>query len=201
MKFIRSPDDEDRFEFGSSDSSADEFSFPDYQAETPDDYQESFTANQEFEKLNPLPCRDGLIICEEDPDYPEDLVQQALAQNNLLKFAGFFEKVFSGACEKVLDPDFDIETRSFSLGEEPLCRSSRKYIFPKKAENMQGQTVIIVNTDEYQQGVTVAECLSYVQGKYLFNHPEGTNLLHNYMIHSGNAWTTKLKVSLEITYR
>ncbi|XP_059099356.1 uncharacterized protein LOC131893375 [Tigriopus californicus] len=165
VKTIRSPDEEGRFEFSNGDASSDGLSFPDYLVETPEDYQESATV-QELETLNPLPCRDGLIICEEDPDYPTDLVRQSLARNNLLRLAGFFEKIFNGACEKISESDLDLRTRSFNLGEEPLCRSTLKYIFPKKAENMEGKTVIIINTDEYQQGVTVAECLSYVQGKY-----------------------------------
>ncbi|TRY75079.1 hypothetical protein TCAL_12660 [Tigriopus californicus] len=161
VKTIRSPDEEGRFEFSNGDASSDGLSFPDYLVETPEDYQESATV-QELETLNPLPCRDGLIICEEDPDYPTDLVRQSLARNNLLRLAGFFEKIFNGACEKISESDLDLRTRSFNLGEEPLCRSTLKYIFPKKAENMEGKTVIIINTDEYQQGVTVAECLSWI---------------------------------------
>ena len=78
----------------------------------------------------------------------------------------FFDKVFAGACDDPDADDDDIKTRTgiFDFSEQALCKAQQKYIFPKKAVNVQGRTVTIVNTEEYKQGVTVENCLSVVRG-------------------------------------
>jgi len=58
-----------------------------------------------------------------------------------------------------LNPGFDIELSD-------LCSSHQKYIYPKKAKNVNGEWHYVINTNQYRQGVTIEVCLPRVKGEF-----------------------------------
>ena len=75
-----------------------------------------------------------------------------------------FNKIFGPTC-KVEEPTRVGFRFGFSFDESPMCRGESRYIFPKVAKNVDGTNRFIVNTEEYQQGVTVVECNTEAKGK------------------------------------
>jgi hypothetical protein len=132
---------------------------------------------------NVTPCEDndfGDTICSDDDEgdsnYPTDEVKRVLYRHKLFRSRAFFERLFGRPCEPLTNPNTLAVRGGFDLNEEALCDAFEKYIYPKKAKNIDGVWKYIVNTDDYRQGVTIHRCLSQIKdSSCLYAGSEGIN--------------------------
>ena len=123
------------------------------------------------ENCTPIPCR-GVKFGEtcydkrkgKSQEYPLSIVRSIMRRNSTYKSPPQFNKIFGPTC-KVEEPTRVGFRFGFSFDESPMCRGESRYIFPKVAKNVEGTNRFIVNTEEYQQGVTVVECNPEANGK------------------------------------
>ena len=119
----------------------------------------------------PIPCR-GVRFGEtcydrrkgKSQEYPLSVVRSVMRKNSTYKSPPQFKKIFGPTC-KMEEPTRIGFRFGFSFDESPMCRGENRYIFPKFAKNVNGTNRFIVNTEEYQQGVTVVECHPEARGK------------------------------------
>ena len=120
----------------------------------------------------PIPCR-GVKFGEtcydrskrKSQEYPLSIVRTMMRRNSTYKSPPQFKKIFGPTC-KMEEPTRVGFRFGFSFDESPMCRGESRYIFPKVAKNVNGTNRFIVNTEEYQQGVTVVECHPEASGKH-----------------------------------
>lgn len=85
-------------------------------------------------------------------DYPVDLINKVMNINKA-RFEGAFG-------DDVVISDGDaLNIRSDTSDEPFLCESKQRLIHPREERTRNNETVWIVNTNEYKQGVGVEECL------------------------------------------
>jgi len=99
-----------------------------------------------------LPCPKGETFCEGDiEDYPSSIkVLDDVIAAKLVKNAIFDEKPrVSG----------DLLTRSSFVKEARACDNRKATVYPKKAVNIEGKYVFIVNDNQYRQAVEIEQCL------------------------------------------
>ena len=99
-----------------------------------------------------LPCPNGETFCEGDiEDYPSSIqVLDDVIAAKLVKNAIFDDKPrVSG----------DLLTRSSFVKEARACDNRKATVYPKKAVNIEGKYVFIVNDNQYRQAVEIEQCL------------------------------------------
>ena len=75
-----------------------------------------------------------------------------------------FEAVFGPACGEG-DDELVLRTSTFDFREQALCRSTRKFMYPKRGQLANGREFrFIINTRKHPQGVTVERCLAETRG-------------------------------------
>jgi len=97
------------------------------------------------------PCFRNEQFCETTSDYPSDVdVDSNLLQNSLIK-----AKIFDGKKNgDILNTRFGVINRD----KVRACKAIRREIFPKKARNVKGEYVFIVNHGQYRQSVEIEQC-------------------------------------------
>jgi len=99
-----------------------------------------------------LPCPDGLLYCDSITDYPANInIADSVVASRLIRNA-----IFDGK------PNFT-ETpllRSNFLKESRACDHRKGTVYPKKAKNIEGKFVFIVNDEQYRQSVEIEQCVS-----------------------------------------
>merc|ERR1712232_1252574 len=100
-----------------------------------------------------LPCPDGELFCDGITDYPTNInIADSVVASRLIRNAIFDAK-----------PNFTTETpllRSNFLKESRSCDHRKGTVYPKKAKNIEGQFVFIVNDEKYRQSVEIEQCIS-----------------------------------------
>jgi len=99
-----------------------------------------------------LPCPDGELYCDAIIDYPANInIADSVVASRLIRNAIFDAK-----------PNFT-ETpllRSNFLKESRACDHRKGTVYPKKAKNIEGKFVFIVNDERYRQSVEIEQCVS-----------------------------------------
>ncbi|CAG9857376.1 unnamed protein product [Phyllotreta striolata] len=85
-------------------------------------------------------------FCEEVTNYPSDKIKRIMEQSK--EFRNYLVNQV---------PQFDIVSR-FGDNEENLCSTITQSVFPKSAKNTRGETKLLVNVENYQQGVFIDVC-------------------------------------------
>merc|ERR1711953_478009 len=100
-----------------------------------------------------LPCPDGELFCDGITDYPTNInIADSVVASRLIRNAIFDAK-----------PNFTTETpllRSNFLKESRSCDNRKGTVYPKKAKNIEGKFVFIVNDDQYRQSVEIEQCVN-----------------------------------------
>jgi len=99
-----------------------------------------------------LPCPGGQTFCEGDiEDYPSGIqVLDDVIAAKLVKNAIFDDKPRLPG---------DLLTRSSFVKEARACDNRKATVYPKKAVNIEGKYVFIVNDNQYRQAVEIEQCL------------------------------------------
>merc|ERR1711963_1106975 len=105
-----------------------------------------------------LPCPDGKLFCEENvEDHPSNIkILDGIVAAKLVRDAIFDEKP-KKAGEQILarfGPDSEL------VKEARACDNRKATVYPKKATNIQGKYVFIVNDNKYRQAVEIEQCLN-----------------------------------------
>ena len=107
---------------------------------------------EETEDSPILPCPDGELYCDSITDYPANInIADSVVASRLIRNAIFDAK-----------PNFT-ETpllRSNFLKESRACDHRKGTVYPKKAKNIAGKFVFIVNDEQYRQSVEIEQCVS-----------------------------------------
>merc|ERR1712141_621329 len=100
-----------------------------------------------------LPCPDGELFCDGITDYPTNInIADSVVASRLIRNAIFDAK-----------PNFTTESpllRSNFLKESRSCDHRKGTVYPKKAKNIEGKFVFIVNDEQYRQSVEIEQCVS-----------------------------------------
>merc|ERR1712232_1129234 len=100
-----------------------------------------------------LPCPDGELFCDGITDYPVNInIADTVVASRLIRNAIFDAK-----------PNFTKESpvlRSNFLKESRACDHRKGTVYPKKAKNIEGKFVFIVNDEQYRQSVEIEQCVS-----------------------------------------
>merc|ERR1712141_131364 len=100
-----------------------------------------------------LPCPDGELFCDGITDYPTNInIADSVVASRLIRNAIFDAK-----------PNFTTESpvlRSNFLKESRACDHRKGTVYPKKAKNIEGKFVFIVNDEQYRQSVEIEQCVS-----------------------------------------
>uniref|UniRef100_A0A1B6MT71 Spaetzle domain-containing protein n=1 Tax=Graphocephala atropunctata TaxID=36148 RepID=A0A1B6MT71_9HEMI len=113
------------------------------------------------------PCVEDKEYCEFADDYPTNKIKRLLKQQPKFVLEQFHvESQWNGVKPEVevgADiPELDVRSGSFSLPDIddcPLCPSTKKIVFPRKARSSEGHFEFIINDDDHRQGVMVDACL------------------------------------------
>lgn len=81
------------------------------------------------------------------PDYPEDVIKNALRQNNNLRYLATVDDI------SMLDQRID------SADDEALCSSEEKIVYPRSTQDKTDQWRFVINQDGFQQGIRTERCL------------------------------------------
>merc|ERR1712141_331154 len=100
-----------------------------------------------------LPCPDGELFCDGITDYPTNInIADSVVASRLIRNAIFDAK-----------PNFTTESpvlRSNFLKESRACDHRKGTVYPKKAKNIEGKFVFIVNDEQYRQSVEIEQCVN-----------------------------------------
>merc|ERR1712232_1111491 len=100
-----------------------------------------------------LPCPDGELYCESITDYPANInIADSVVASRLIRNA-IFENGKPNFTETPL-------LRSNFLKESRACDHRKGTVYPKKAKNIEGKFVFIVNDEQYRQSVEIEQCVS-----------------------------------------
>jgi len=104
------------------------------------------------EEVEPiLPCPDGQLYCDSTPDYPTNInILDSVVASRLIKNAIFDTK------PKLVE---ETQLRTSFIKESRACDSRKGTVYPKKAKNIEGKFVFIVNDEQYRQSVEIEQCL------------------------------------------
>jgi len=113
-------------------------------------FPEEQTRDKRQEEVEPiLPCPDGQHFCDNITDYPTNInILDSVVASRLIKNAIFDPK-----------PTGDIQQRTSFIKESRACDNRKGTVYPKKAKNIEGEFVFIVNDDQYRQAVEIEQCL------------------------------------------
>lgn len=127
------------------------------------------------DRISPCKNDDFGDICEDVESYPENILKLVLYRHKLFSNKKYFEKLFGKPCTRVKPSAFTTR-QGFDLQEKSLCETREKFLYPKIAKNVNGDWKLIVNTDDYRQGVSVNRCLKQIEkGPCLYAGSEGNN--------------------------
>ncbi|XP_053687714.1 uncharacterized protein LOC128737146 isoform X4 [Sabethes cyaneus] len=115
--------------------------------------------------LERIECGGDDLICSNVTNYPEEKIDEIMAQHGLRYSAIFGNDVVIPNGDKLMQR-FDFPDEEF------LCASEERLVHPKSGKNQQNQEVTIVNTATYIQGVRVETCRS--SGKACDNMASGS---------------------------
>jgi len=100
-----------------------------------------------------LPCPDGQLFCDNISDYPTHInIVDSVVASRLIKNA-----IFDTEPVKLTE---ETQLRRSFLKESRACDNRKGTVYPKKAKNIEGRFVFIVNDDQYRQSVEIEQCLS-----------------------------------------
>lgn len=113
-------------------------------------FPEEQTRDKRQEEVEPiLPCPDGQHFCDNITDYPTNInILDSVVASRLIKNAIFDPKPTGG-----------IQQRTSFIKESRACDNRKGTVYPKKAKNIEGEFVFIVNDDQYRQAVEIEQCL------------------------------------------
>jgi len=120
----------------------------------------------ELESSNPwraAPCPGGANWCEEAKDYPGLItIEEQVAAVDFIRTRIFSEQkspnlVFDAPQSKIAGR-FGGDDSGF-IQESRACDHRKSTVYPKKARNVDGAFVFIVNDEEYKQAVDIEQCL------------------------------------------
>jgi len=97
------------------------------------------------------PVCDNTTFCEHPVNYPEELVNRAIRDNDNLKLLLQNTQSTSDVEER-----FDFEDSD----DWPLCRSFERTIYPRLAKTARHNWLYVVNQDNFQQGIRVEFCVN-----------------------------------------
>ncbi|XP_031828975.1 uncharacterized protein LOC116425428 [Nomia melanderi] len=101
-------------------------------------------------KLGPAPSCNGQTFCEDVPDYPTYLINDAFKNQKITPYQSVDQ--------------IDLTFRLNDFTGESLCISTEQVIYPKSAENVNNQWLYIVNHPNYTQGVRIETCRKMGEG-------------------------------------
>jgi len=105
------------------------------------------------EETEILPCPDGELYCDSITDYPTNInIADTVVASRLIRNAIFDAKPANFTETPLLRSNFLKESRS--------CDNRKGTVYPKKAKNIEGKFVFIVNDDQYRQSVEIEQCVS-----------------------------------------
>jgi len=87
--------------------------------------------------------------CTSPRNYPQSVLTLLQANSDLS--GALYKQVFDNQCSS------SVRNRSFFTGE-PLCSSSQRVIYPRKAKNLSNKWKFVVNIGNFTQAVEVKEC-------------------------------------------
>lgn len=98
------------------------------------------------------PCPDDQLFCDEISDYPTNIkIQDSVEASGLIRNAIFDAKPKANIVGRI---------KTFeAIKESRACDSRKGTVYPKKAMNIEGEFVFIVNDDKYRQAVEIEQCL------------------------------------------
>ena len=147
----------------------------------------------ELASTSVTPCESGPdndTLCDtEDSEYPEKAINFLLFRNRFFANKEYFNTVLGPPCEPP-EPEKLMTRLGFDLTEAALCATRETYVFPKKAKNSRGVWKYVVNTLEYQQGISMHKCHMRASGQScryageLGENPEVTECRQMYTKHS-----------------
>ena len=108
-----------------------------------------------------LPCPGGESFCQDNiPDYPSTItIQDQVIAAKLIRNA-----IFEDPEPRTISEEEDsLKVRSSFGGplvkESRACDNRKATVYPKKAVNIEGKYVFIVNDNKYRQAVSIEQCL------------------------------------------
>jgi len=118
-----------------------------------------------------LPCPEGKLFCEENvEDYPNNIkILDGIVAAKLVRDAIFDDKP-KKAGEQILAR---FGQDSELVKEARACDNRKATVYPKKATNIQGKYVFIVNDNKYRQAVEIEQCLN--EGEPCLNESDAPN--------------------------
>ncbi|XP_055641396.1 protein spaetzle-like [Toxorhynchites rutilus septentrionalis] len=110
---------------------------------------------EQVPKLDRSKCETMYPNCTDVVNYPQQKVNEAVAPHEH-RYAAFLSNEFEEESD-ILGKKFDTSDNEF------LCDSEQIVIHPKTGLTNDGQSVFIVNTDKYMQGVRIEKCRRHGQ--------------------------------------
>ncbi|KAF7394842.1 hypothetical protein HZH66_008016 [Vespula vulgaris] len=96
--------------------------------------------------LSPAPICNGTTFCERVFEYPEEIINAAIQQNNSIKYLA------------TVDAIPDVVQRIDATDDAPLCLSTEQVIYPKSAETKNKEWLFVINQENFKQGVRIETC-------------------------------------------
>ena len=141
--------------------------------------------------LNTINIIGDTICSDDDPNYPEKEVQALLQRHGLFASKEYFKRLFDQPCIFHKKPKNEplIFRSGLNFDESKICTSLQTFTYPKKGKTIKGEWKYIVNTEEYQQGITVHKCRGSEGQSCKYNGAPGnfdwaTQCKQNYKKHS-----------------
>merc|ERR1719412_3161393 len=104
------------------------------------------------EETEILPCPGGQLYCDSITDYPTNInIADTVVASRLIRNAIFEAKPANFTETPLLRSNFLKESRS--------CDNRKGTVYPKKAKNIDGKFVFIVNDEQYRQSVEIEQCV------------------------------------------
>lgn len=111
------------------------------------------------------PICHGSTFCERILDYPEEIINNAIQQNSSIQFFATIDVI----------PDVG---KRIGVENTPLCLSTEHVIYPRSAESKSKEWFVIVNQDNFKQGVRIETCSNEnSKCNIMDNLPEGYNTI------------------------
>ena len=108
------------------------------------------------EETEILPCPDGQLFCDSITDYPTNVnITDTVVASRLIRNAIFDVKPANFTETPVLRNSFGDFVK-----ESRACDNRKGTVYPKKAKNIEGKFVFIVNDDQYRQSVEIEQCVN-----------------------------------------
>ena len=104
----------------------------------------------EMNRNHQVPSCKGSTYCLTADNYPEDLVNNAIQQNENLKYLASVDII----------PEVIVANRLDVANEVTLCLATEHVIYPQGGETKDNQWKFIVNQDNFKQGVRIEECVA-----------------------------------------